>query len=161
GLTLGITCSLVLFLLVKHLASFDNFHQHRDRIYRVVTEMDGNSERFYTSGIPAPLPDAFREDFPEAEVVTFTSYRSGALIRIPQPTGELKKFQEEAGVVFAEPGFFEVFDRPILIGNAAKGLDEPNEAIISKSLAEKYFGKSDAVGEVITYDTLDYRITAV
>ena len=75
GLTLGITCSLVLFLLVKHLATFDNFHSNRDRIYRVVTEMDGNNKRFYTAGVPPVLPDAFREDFPEIEQVTFTSYR--------------------------------------------------------------------------------------
>ena len=40
GLTLGITCSLLLFLLIRHLATFDNFHANRDRIYRVVTQMD-------------------------------------------------------------------------------------------------------------------------
>src|SRR5688500_15107059 len=93
GLTLGITCSLVLFLLVKHLASFDNYHKNRDRIFRVVTESDGNNGKFYTSGVPPVLPEAFRQDFPEAEQVTFTSYRSDALIRVPQRKGETKKFQ--------------------------------------------------------------------
>src|SRR5690606_40870879 len=76
GLTLGITSSLILFLLVRHLASYDSFHTNADRIYRVVTHMQGNAGRFHTPGVPPPLPDAFREDFPEAEVVTFTSSRS-------------------------------------------------------------------------------------
>src|SRR5690606_18154891 len=109
GLTLGITCSLVLFLLVKHVATVDNFHTNRDRIYRIVTEADGNNGRFYTSGIPRPLPDAFRADFPEAEQVTFTSYWANALVTVPQPGGEPRKFQEEAGVVFAESNFFKIF----------------------------------------------------
>lgn len=161
GLTLGITGSLVLFLLVKHLASFDNYHTNRDRIYRVVTESDGNNGKFYTSGVPPALPDAFRQDFPQVEEVTFTSYRSDALIRVPQKNGEVKKYSEELGVVFAQPNFFKIFDRPLLIGDAAKGLDEPGEAIISKSLAEKYFGRVDVVGEEVQYDTVQYKISAV
>src|SRR5687768_3232723 len=161
GLTLGITCSLLLFLMIRHLATFDNFHTNRDRIYRVVSQMDGNEGRFYTSGVQPALPNAFREDFPEAEQVTFMSYRSGALIKVPQKNGELKKFHEEAGVVFAEPSFFAIFDRAVLTGDPVKGLDEPNEAIISKSLAKKYFAKEDVIGEIVRHDTVEYKITAV
>ena len=161
GLTLGITCSLLLFLLIRHLATFDNFHTNRDRIYRVVTQMDSNNERFYTSGIPPALPDAFRQDFPEADEVTFTSYRSGALVKVPQRNGEAKKFQEERGVVFAEPNFFKIFDRVIITGDPSKGLDDPGEAIISKSLAKKYFNREDVVGEIVNHDTVEYKITAV
>lgn len=161
GLTLGITCSLVLFLLVKHLTSFDNYHTKRDRIYRVVTESDGNNGKFYTSGVPPALPDAFRTEFPEAEEVTFTSYRSGALIKVPQEAQAAKKFVEEKGVVFAQPNFFKIFDRPLVSGSATTALDEPNEAIISRSLAKKYFGREDCIGEMVKYDTLEYRIGAI
>ena len=161
GLTLGITCSLILFLLVRHIASFDKFHSKLDRIYRVVTESEGSNGKFYTSGVPSVLPDAFRNDFPEAEEVTFVSYRSGVMVSIPQRSGESRKFTEDRGVTFAEPNYFKIFDRKILIGNAEKGLDEPNEAIISKTLAQKYFGREDAVGEILKYDTLEYKVTAV
>lgn len=161
GLTLGITCSLILFLLVKHLATFDNFHSKRDRIFRVVTEMDGNNSRFYTPGVPKPLPNAFRQDFPEAEEVTFTSYRSSALIRVPQAGSAPKKFQEEAGVVFAQPNFFRIFDRPIQSGDPLKGLDDPREAIIARSLAKKYFDREDVIGEIVQYDSVEYTITSV
>src|SRR5687768_2755814 len=84
GLTLGITCSLVLFLMVIHLASFDNFHSKRERIFRVVNESQGNQGTHYQAGVPTVLPDAFRADFPEAEEVVFTSYRSGSMVSIPQ-----------------------------------------------------------------------------
>lgn len=161
GLSLGITCSIILFLLVTHLLSFDKFQSKFDRIYRVVTESDGNDGRDYQEGIPSPLPVAFRGDFPEAEAVAFTSYRAGSLVMIPQKNGEPKKYSEEAGVVFTEPTIFKIFDRAIVIGDPGKGLDEPNEAVISKSWAVKYFGKEDAIGEIVTYNKKEYKITAV
>jgi putative ABC transport system permease protein len=161
GLTLGITSSLILFLLVRHSSSFDNFHSKRDRIYRVVHQSKGNNGNNFSSGVPAVLPEAFKNDFPETEEVVFTSYRSGSLITIPQATGVPKKYEEEAGVVFTQPSFFRIFDRNMLIGSAEKGLDEPNEAIISKKWALKYFGKEDAIGEVVKLDTLEFKISAV
>ena len=161
GLTLGITASIVLFLLLQHLNSFDTFQSNYNRIYRVVTSSDGNDGKNYTSGIPSVLPPAFRLDFPEAEEVVFTQYNAGALILVPQSNGENKKFQEEAGVVFTEPNFFKIFDRDILVGDAIKALDEPNEAIISKKLAQKYFGHEEVIGEVIKYGEHEYKIAAV
>jgi putative ABC transport system permease protein len=162
GLTLGITCSMVLFLLVRHLSSFDKFHVNRERIYRVVTEADGNSGKFHTAGVPTALPDAFKNDFPEAEEVTFVSYRAGAQITIPTNDGkEPKKYNEDRGVTFAEPNFFKVFDRKILQGSAGMALDKPYEAIISASLAKKYFSSTDVIGRIVKHDTVEYKIEAV
>jgi ABC-type antimicrobial peptide transport system permease subunit len=161
GLTLGITSSLILFLLIRHAASFDTFHTKGDRIYRVVTQARGNNGNHHTMGIPAVLPEAFKNDFPEAEEVTFLSYRAGSLITIPQADGTPKKYDEPRGVVFAQPNFFRIFDRKIIQGDAEKGLDEPNEAIISKRSALKYFGKEEAIGEVLKFDNREYRIAAI
>jgi putative ABC transport system permease protein len=161
GLTLGITSSLVLFLLVKHSVSFDTYHSNRDRIYRVVTQSKGNDGLQFSPGVPAVLPEAFATDFTDAEEVTFTSYRSGALVTIPQPDGQSKKYDESRGVVYAQPNFFKIFDRKILIGEAGKGLDEPNEAILSQQAAMKYFGKEDAIGEVVKHGDHEYRVTAI
>ena len=161
GLTLGITCSIVLFLIVVHQSSFDNYHVNRDRIYRIVNQSDGNQGTQYQSGVPTVLPDAFRGDFPEAEAVVFTSYRSNSLVTLPQRNGETKKFREERGIVFTEPEFFKIFDRRVVMGTAAKSLDDPNEAIISLKLAKKYFGKEDVIGEIINFDKNEYKIAAV
>ena len=59
GLALGITSSLILFLLVRHMSSYDTYQSKRERIYRVVTESDGNNGKNYTSGVPPVLPEAF------------------------------------------------------------------------------------------------------
>ncbi|HEX6225025.1 MAG TPA: FtsX-like permease family protein [Chryseolinea sp.] len=162
GLTLGITCSLLLFLLVKHILSFDTFHSKKERIYRVVSQSEGNRGKRQSSGIPPVLPDAFRTDFPEAEEIVFTSYRSDAMVTIPQVgQKEPKKYMEEAGIVYTEPAFFKIFDRQMLLGDAERGLDEPGEAIISRRWALKYFGKEDARNEILKFDNLEYKVTAV
>jgi predicted permease len=161
GLTLGIAASLILFLLVRHHTSFDTFHANKDRIYRVTTTSKGNSGNDYTSGVPAVLPEAFRLDFPEAEEVTFTSYRSGGLITVHQPGGEPKKYDEERGISYVQPNFFSIFDRAVLHGSIDKALDEPNEAVLSRSWSVKYFGRENALGEVFRYDNRDFKVTAV
>ncbi|MBT1706453.1 ABC transporter permease, partial [Chryseosolibacter indicus] len=161
GLALGISASLILFLIVRNGNSYDRYHSNFDRIYRVVTQAKGNNDYTFTQGVPPVLPDAFRNDFPEAEEVAFTSYRRGSLVTVVQQNGQLKKYEEPTGVVFAEPSFFKIFDRKILIGSREKVLDEPNEAVISRRWAIKYFEKTDVVGEIIQYERNDFKITAV
>jgi len=160
GLTLGITGSLVLFLFIKDGSSYDTYHSKKDRIYRLVTKSKGNNGDNFTQGVPTVLPEAFKNDFAEVEEVAFTSYRRGNLIAIAQPNGEFKKYEESKGVAFTQSSFFKIFDRRMLKGSE-KRLDQPNEAIISKKWALKYFHKEDAIGEIVKYDDTEYKIAAV
>ncbi len=64
-------------------------------------------------------------------------------------------------LVMHNHNIFKVFDRKILWGDAEKGLDEPNEVILSKRFAMKYFGKEDAVGQVVKFEGREFRITAI
>src|SRR5690606_17124833 len=76
--------------------------------------------------------------------------------------GTFKKYEEPEGVVITEPSFFLIFDREILIGDAQKGLDDPNEAIISQKWAIRYYENAiDAIGKTIRYDNHEYTIRAV
>lgn len=161
GLTLGITGSIVLFLLLHRTLTFDKFQSKYDRIYRVVSESDNNGEKFYTPGIPTVLTPAFKTDFPEAEEVAFTSYTQDGLVLIPQASGEPKKYYEENGIAFTEQSFFRIFDWKVLHGDLSVAIKNPNEAVISKSIAQKYFERENAIGEVFNFDDVDYKVTAV
>jgi putative ABC transport system permease protein len=162
GLTLGVATSLILFILVRSQTSFDKYHTKLDRIYRVVRQSDGNNGKNYDAGVQPVFWEAFKADFPEAEEVVFTSYHgSGSLVTIPQPQGESRKFDDDNNLVFTQPSFFKVFDRKILIGDVNKVLQEPNEAVISKKAAIKYFGKEDAIGEVLSFEDKEYKVTAI
>src|SRR5689334_11145578 len=68
GLALGIACGLLIFSLVKHHLSFNNFHSDPERIYRIVTEQH-RDQVSYTWGVPGPLGKAFRDDYTFADKV--------------------------------------------------------------------------------------------
>lgn len=160
GLSLGITGSLVLYLFISHANSFDRYHSKFDRIYRVVSQSKGNDGIQYTQAIPQALPDAFKLEFSAVEEVAFTSYRRGSLVGVIR-SGELKKYEEPKGLAFSQPSFFRIFDRKLIIGSVDKSLDDPNEAVISRRWALKYFGKEDAVGEIVSYENAEYTISGV
>jgi putative ABC transport system permease protein len=152
GLALGITCSLILFLMVDFLTSYDDYHTNAGRIYRVVaSSLDNNGVQKYGAGVPAPLPEALRSDITGIEKVLFISSHGGGggLITI-EDHGDRKVFAEEEGFTYTDSLVFKFFDRRLLAGTGS--LDKPNEAVISKKLAVKYFGDTVPVGKVVRLD---------
>ena len=161
GLTLGITTTLILFLIIHDGLRYDTYHTNIDRIFRIVSSGVGNEGITYSQGVPPVLPEAFQADFAGVEEVAFTSYRRGSLIVVPQVDGGVKKYEEPRGVVFTEPSFFRIFDRPLVSGTAEASLDDAQEAVISRKWAQRYFGREDVVGQSVIYDSVEYSITAV
>lgn len=151
GLALGITCAILIFKMVSYHLSFDTFHSKSDRIYRIVTEFRGEDGSGYNPGVPSPLPKAFRTDYTFAEKVARVVTFDNQLISIPSEK-EIKKFQEERGIAFAEADFFEILDFPLVNGDIKTALAEPNSALITEQLAQKYFGKDNPIGKMLRLD---------
>ena len=161
GLTLGITGGLILFLIVANGSNFDSYHKNKERIYRVVTSEKTSNGESFTQGIPPILVSALQEDLAsEVEAATFTSYRRNSMIGFSRADGSFSKVIEPSGVAYTEPSFFKIFDREILIGDPSS-IENPNTALISKSLAEKYFQREDPVGQEIKYEDKIFRIGGV
>jgi len=118
GLSLGMTCGLLIFLLVTFHLSFDTYHAKADRTYRLVTELHFDQVS-YTPGVPNPMGKALRNDFPQLEEVAMVKGTHNVLISVPNSAGNgvARKFQEEKAVAFAEPSFFRLFDLVWLKGN--------------------------------------------
>ncbi|MEP2671593.1 MAG: ABC transporter permease [Cyclobacteriaceae bacterium] len=147
GLSLGITSALILLLVVRFELSFDNYHESKDYIFRVV-RID-NSE--YKSSATYPLIDAVRSDFPDLEHVTITDTNEGdPVFGIPQSDGTMERFKEKP-VAFVDPEFFKMFDYVWLEGDA-DALVREKTVVLNKTLAHKYFGKESALGKVISYN---------
>ncbi len=151
GLSLGITCSLVLFLLIKFWLSFDTFHAQGNRIYRVVQESKRGEGMNYTPGVPIPFAEAFRNDFSDVANSVFVSALEyeGTLLTVEDTAGNPKNFQEELHIAYTEPAYFHIFDFPLKAGDAQKALAAPNSVVLSEKYAEKYFPGADAVGKTI------------
>lgn len=159
GLTLGITVCLVIYVIIQYEQGFDMFHTKKDRIYRVLTVMPGESgETNYTQAVPFPVPTVLPGDFPEFEKVAGIAQMGKRLVTLEDGRGNIqKKFKPL--VYFLQPSFFDIFDYKWLAGNKATALNAPNSTVLSRSTAEKYFGDwHKAMGQVIKLDQ-DFNLT--
>jgi predicted permease len=143
GLTLGVACCILIYTLIMHHLSFDNFHNNKDRIYRIVSEYHDSDETFYNQGLPSPVGKAIRNTTTFAEQVARVISFDNELISLPKEK-EVKKFQEPAGVAFTEPSFFSILNFPLVMGDQNTMLSNPNSAVITQKLAKKYFGSEEA-----------------
>lgn len=160
GLALSITCCILIFVLVKHHLSFDNFHPDKDRIYRVVTEQHRETIS-YVNSVPSPLGMVLRDNHTYGEQVARMFQESDAVISFER-NGEKQLIKEPNGFAFTEVEFFDIFNFPLSKGNMESALTEPNTAILTERLAKKYFGEENPIGQVITYDNfLPFTITGV
>jgi putative ABC transport system permease protein len=160
GLALSMTCGILIFSLLKHHTEFDDFHQHTNRIYRVVTEMhrEGIS---YTDNVPSPLGQHFRNDFTFGEKIARVYTQTNSLISIKRGD-ELIRFRDAEGLAFTEAEFFEIFNFPLLQGSQKTALHEPNTAVLTEKAARKYFGDVNPMGETFWLENkFPFTITGV
>jgi putative ABC transport system permease protein len=156
GLCSGIACCLIILLFLRNELTYDRHHLNADRIYRI-------SSNYVTSGKPLmyaiaspALGPKLRLEYPEIEEV----------VRIaPQPE-VLLKFEDrcyyEQGIVFADPSILKVFTHPLILGDIDTCLREPETIVLTESLAEKYFGEANPLGQTIQIETQnDLKITGV
>lgn len=163
GLSVGLaTCLLIVFYVVDEL-SYDKYNTKADRIYRVTTEgmLNGHHGKYATT--EGPLEGALKDNFPEIEKVTRMIDKNG--IAVSAAKFSIRKGNsniQERKVVYTESSLFDVFTLPMVAGDPKHSLDQPHTAVITESAAQKYFGKTDAVGQVLTInDTSLYRVTGV
>lgn len=146
GMAVGIAVCMMIFIIIQFQTSFDDFHSNKDRIFRVLTEYhheDGASVSF-GKDVPFPMPAGLKTAFPQIEEITpiFASHHDNLLI-IDGSGATIKQFKEDKGVFFTEPSFFKMFDYPLLAGSY-ESLKEPNNVLLTKDVAEKYFGNWEA-----------------
>lgn len=140
GLAVGIGCCLLIFLYVKDELTYDRFQTKADRIYRVNSLIDwmGNKD---LSGITGEIEGpAYAERIPEIEAYTRYAYAS-----IVAQLGE--EWVRQYNTLYTDPGTFEIFDYTVLSGSLSGALDELNNVVISRTVAEKFFDTVDAAGE--------------
>lgn len=133
GLSIGITCCIVIFLIVRHDLSFDKFHKNAARIYRIVHDQSTASGVDYSGVTPYTVAEAFRNDFPEIPLVSQYHFEDDVLIK-----SGAEKFRVEE-VVFADSLFFEVFGYKVIEGNPRIELGQKGKALLTESTAKKFF----------------------
>ena len=139
GLTLGMAVTFVIMMYVSHEASYDRFHENRDQIYRVITDQKQHGWKAASS--PYPLASKMENDFPEVHRATRIGYLPGAFVQ------RGNDYIQEERFYFSDQDFFDMFTLEVLRGNPQQMLNDPQDVVLTRSMAEKYFGAIDVTGE--------------
>ena len=149
GLTLGISCVVALYTIINFQSNFDTHQADSDQIYRVIAYYNTGEREGRTSTVPHPLAEAVREELPSVTAIS-NLYLLSDQVNIQQSDGEIKKIKQEK-IAFAEPDIFNILTFNWLEGSVNN--ENPDAVYLSRSVAEKFFGKestSDILGRSIT-----------
>jgi len=155
GLATSMSVGLLVIAMFSDLSSYDDFHEKKDRIYRV------NSSNQYMSERPHALAS--------------TSVKAGLAIRetitgVDAITLMRRGFSGDADVngskfpitgLWADESFFDVLTFPLVSGSPATALKEPYTLLLTTTSAKRLFGDVNALGKTIRFDTVDYMVTGI
>lgn len=143
GLAIGLTCFVLIGLFIQYELSYDTFHEHSNRTYRVIAKQPGNeylgSEWFALT--PTAMAATIKEDFPEVEYASYFGNSRTLVVN-----GD-RSFIEWG--VAADEDFFNTFSYPWYRGNAETALEDPNSIILTQTMAEKLFRDENPIGKTV------------
>ncbi len=157
GLSIGFTCFILILLYVRFELSYDRYHQDSDRIFRVsVSKINEGSSRSFAIN-SALVATTLKENFPEVEEVCRIMMLSAETSTVQY--GD--KIIYERNIGFADEGLLNLFSLKSIHGDNSGTLNKPNTVILTKQMAEKYFGSENPLGKILNIDQTGYEVTAV
>ena len=158
GLAIGLVCFILIMLWIQDEVSFDNFHQDANRIF--ITGLDykmGNQEGRGIKCNP-PLAPAMMAEIPEIESATRFLHAINKLVTYK--AGDVSFL--ENGIFYADSTIFNVFTIPLITGDPNDLLTRKNTLVITKEMAQKYFGDVDPIGKTLSFDgDRDFEVVGI
>jgi len=163
GLAVGFAAFLLIFLVVHYEQSFDAYHKAGKKVYRVVRIGRNPVNREYRAGVPFPVTQGLRTEFPQLVTAGAIFGNRDVQVNLPAPDGKAtKKFKEQEGVFLAEPQFFSMFDFGLAQGDIHHALENPNTLLLTKATASKYFGDwKQATGKTLKIFGRQMEVTGI
>ncbi len=155
GLALGIACATMIFLWVDNELSYDTFHDDHENKYRIIQQYDNPTQTKKVPFIPGKAAQGLRDDFPDILVLTVLSQERDLPVKYKNQI-----FFEERHI-YADRYIFNVFKAEPVKGSLENSLSAPGTAVITESIAKKYFGDTDPLGKTLRLGEYDYNITTV
>jgi len=148
GLTVGLTCCLLILSYVINQKSYDKFNKNADDIYRVtrIFYSAPNVESLHLSAVAPPFGPLLQTAFPDIKKITRM---------LPNGTTTLKygdKIFNERNSFFADENFFSLFNVPIIKGDRNATLSEPFSMMMTPAIAKRYFGDEDPINKLVLLD---------
>jgi putative ABC transport system permease protein len=156
GLTISFAVCIIIFCWVSNELNYDTAGTNADNVFRVALTLQSKGQPDKQFALTAaPLAPVLVKDFPEIDKATRIEFY-GALMNVKSNHFFSDKF------LFADSTFFDVFGFPLIAGNPHTALEGSNSAVITESIAKKYFGNENPIGKTITCnDTILLKVTGV
>jgi len=159
GLTIGLSCCLLILTYIIHELSFDKYNANADRIYRINSDIRFGGADLHMPVTSDMMGQILKKDYPQVEQYTrIYSFNGDKLIK------KGNEYIDEEHVAHADSTFFDVFTLPAIDGDTKTALNEPNTVVITESMAKKYFNSVQALGKSIEIKSDKnpfYKVTAV
>ncbi len=159
GLAVGLACAFFILLWMQDEMRQDRFHADGDRLYAVKRHMAFSEAPILTgAAITKPVADVLEAEFPEVEHAERMTWPQEAVL-----SHEAVSLREEG--LWADSAFFEIFSFPLVVGDPATALDQPDGIVLSERLTGVFFPDrpfEDVVGETVRVDDRrDFQVTAI
>ena len=155
GLTIGITCTILIFLWVQDERAYDKFHNNYNNIYQVIAHRDFNNQIFTDRNMVLPLAKSLQDVSPQIKKAVVTTHRQSHILTYGE--AKLKK----NGYTVSEH-FFDMFSWKFIKGNAATALPDAYSLVLTQSAAKALFGNADPINKVVKIDNdYDCKVTAI
>ena len=164
GLSIGMAACWIIFQMVSYELSFDADHPNADRIYKVVSLFKSDGKEAGNAGAPKPLAEAIRKEVAGVETVVGLYGSWMPSLKVPQATGKPLVFEDVEGVATTND-YFNLVPYRWLAGSETAALTKPNQVVLTKSRAERYFPNqtpAQMLGKTLLYwDTLAVEVTGI
>ncbi|HEU5168239.1 MAG TPA: ABC transporter permease [Chitinophagaceae bacterium] len=155
GLTIGITCTILISLWVKDELTYDQFHSNYNSIYKLYATRDFNNQVFTDENMVLPLASTIGKQIPQIKNAVVTTHRQPHILTY----GENKLKKE--GYTVSEH-FFDMFSWKFIYGTPATALPDAYSIVLTQSTVKSLFGNEDPVNKIIKVDNeYDAKVTAV
>ncbi len=143
GLAVGLTCAIFIVLFFRDEISFDGWIPASEHLYRTeMTVMIPGRDPMRLAVSPFPMPSAMQDGIPEITGMTRVYPEQMTVTR-----GD-RHFYESVDLV--DPSFFQVIELPLVAGDPTTVLSQPESIVLSQTMARKYFGVADPLGQTLT-----------
>ena len=145
GLSLGLTCFLLILIWIQYELSYDRFHENSNDICSVLIQRNNKgTEEFVYGALPAALKEEIPEIINSARLAPLWPLNKNAI-----------KYKENSFVLtgnVTDPTFFDIFTFPLLKGNPQTALSEPNSIVLTEETAAILFGDEDPLNKSIQFE---------
>jgi putative ABC transport system permease protein len=158
GLTVGITCCLLILTYLLHETSYDKYNSKAGRIWRVTRSFNNKDGivSLHLGTVAPPFGPLLRNDFPDIQKMT-------RLLEIDKaPMRYEDKIFNEQNLFYADTNFVDIFDVHFLEGNPKTAFTFPNSIVLTPEVARKYFGDTDPMNKVVRMDNqMNFKVTGI